>query len=141
MAQVEVILKENFPQLGWVGDRVRVRRGFARNWLIPKNIAVEASARNRKQLEHHVAAINAKKVRIQSEAEELRTRLENCSLHFKLKVGKGGKAFGSISARDIQAELAKQGFELDRRQIKLGEPIREARYREVQPALAWMESG
>ncbi|RMG40188.1 MAG: 50S ribosomal protein L9 [Candidatus Dadabacteria bacterium] len=121
---MEVILKEDLPGLGFVGDRVKVKRGYARNFLFPRGIALEASSKNARMLEHRLREINAKKARLKAAAEELAAKLSQAELNFTLKIGEKGKSFGSISARDIHQGLLDQGFELDRHQIKLPEPIK-----------------
>lgn len=123
---MEVILKENFPSLGYVGDTVSVRGGYARNYLIPRGIAVESSKRNSRLLKHLLTAINAKKVKLRGQAQEYATQIEKIAIEFTLKLGKGGKSFGSITARDIIAELEKHKVSLDRRQVRLTEVVKGA---------------
>lgn len=123
---MEIILQEDFPQLGYVGDRFKVKAGFARNFLIPRGIAVAASSRQGDVIKHKVSIINLKKTRLKKVAEELAERLQAVSLEFVLKAGAGGKTFGSVTSRDIEAELLKKGFELDRKQIRLVESLKVA---------------
>ena len=123
---MEVILNQDFPSLGYVGDKVKVRPGYARNFLIPRGVAIEATARNRSQLRHRLTAINAKKIKLRAEAEEFAKRLGTLTLEFVVKMGSQGKAFGAVTAKDIEAALLKEGVTLDRRQIKLTEPIKKA---------------
>lgn len=123
---MEVILKENFPSLGYVGDLVSVRGGYARNYLIPRGIAIEASKRNTRVLNHLLTAINAKRVKLRGQAQEFASKLEKLSLEFVLKLGKGGKSFGSITYRDIITDLEKQGIVVDRRQVRLAEVVKGA---------------
>lgn len=123
---MEVILQENFLALGYVGDRVKVRRGFARNYLIPRGIAVEASPFNERLLKHKLSVIQGKKLKLKSEAEEYSKRLEGVALEFHLRGSQQGKSFGVIGARDIETELEKQGFQISRKQIKLLDPLRKA---------------
>lgn len=123
---MEVILQEDFPSLGYIGDRVSVRRGYARNFLLPRGIAVEASSSNAKILNHKIAGINAKKAKKKAEAEALGERIKTQKLEFKLKAGGAGKSFGSVTSRDVEAQLKEQGFEIDRRQVKLTDPLRAA---------------
>ena len=121
---MEVILQENYPSLGYVGDRVTVKRGFARNYLLPRGIAIEVSSQSAKELRHKVEIIEAKKKRLKLDAEQEAEKLAIARLEFTLKVGKGGKAFGSITSRDIETALKAQGFEITRKQIRLAEPIK-----------------
>lgn len=122
---MQVILRENYPGLGFIGDTVAVKRGFARNFLIPRGVALEAgNKKNKKELEHHLNAINSKKRKMQGEAEVVAQKIADLKLKFTLKMGRKGKAFGSISASDIEKAINEKGIELDRRQVKLLEPIK-----------------
>jgi large subunit ribosomal protein L9 len=129
---MEVILQSDFPTLGYVGDRVNVANGYARNFLIPRGIAVEASSRNERQIKHLLSSINVKKARLRGEAEELAKRLEAVTLEFKLKVGEGGKTFGSITTKDLEAALKAKGFDILRKQIRQTEPFKKAGEYKVQ---------
>ena len=121
---MEVILKQDFPALGYVGDRVKVRRGYARNFLIPRGIAAEIGSRHARVIGHLVAGINAHKAKLKTEADELAGRLSGAKLDFTLKIGSQGKSFGSVSLRDIELALEQQGFKIDRRQLRLPEQIK-----------------
>jgi len=121
---MEVILKQDYPSLGYVGDKVNVRRGYARNFLIPRGLAVEIGSRNARTLKHLVAGVEAHKAKLKSTAEELAKRLGELKLEFTLKLGAVGKSFGSISLRDVELALEAQGHKLDRRQLKLSEQIK-----------------
>lgn len=132
---MEVILQADFPTLGYVGDRVDVANGYARNFLIPRGIAVEASSRNERQIKHLLSSINVKKARLRGEAEELAKKLEAVTLEFKLKVGEGGKTFGSITTKDLEAAFKAQGFDILRKQIRQTEPFKKAGEFKVQVKL------
>ena len=121
---MEVILEENYPQLGFVGDRVVVKNGFARNYLIPRGIASEVTSRNARMLEHKLAGIQAKKAKLKTEAEEFAGKFSSVKLAFKLKLGEQGKSFGSVTTRDMQAQLVEKGYDIERKQLTLLEPIR-----------------
>lgn len=121
---MEVILREDFLSLGYVGDTVRVKRGFARNYLIPRGIAVESSTTNEKVLKHKLAAIVSKRIKKKAEAEQFAKILEQVIVEFTLKVGAKGKSFGSVTAKDVEASLKALGYEVDRRQIRVIEAIR-----------------
>ncbi len=123
---MEVILKENFPSLGYVGDVVKVKSGYARNFLIPRGIASEASSNNARQLAHKMLGINARRAKLKGEAEELGKKLASVTLAYTLKAGEGGKIFGSVHAKDVEASLAAQGFEISKTQIKLSDSIKKA---------------
>jgi large subunit ribosomal protein L9 len=98
-------------------------------------MAVEASSLNERLLKHRLTAINAKRVKLRAQAQEIVNRMQSLVLEYTLKVGAGGRSFGAISARDIEVQLKEKGFELDRRQIKLLEPIRKAGEFKVQVKL------
>jgi large subunit ribosomal protein L9 len=121
---MEVILQENYPSLGYVGDRVRVRPGFARNFLIPRGIALEASVRNERMLQHRLSAVNAKKAKLRGEAEEYAKKLADVNLEFTIKHGEAGKAFGAITPKDLEAALQKLDFQVSRKQIRIAEPLK-----------------
>ncbi len=121
---MEVILREDYISLGYIGDTVRVRRGFARNYLIPRGIAVEASSANERALTHKLSSIMAKRIKKKAEAEAFGKVLEQVTVEFTLKVGAKGKSFGSVTTRDIETSLKALGYEIDRRQIRLSETIK-----------------
>ncbi|MDZ4786794.1 MAG: 50S ribosomal protein L9 [bacterium] len=123
---MDVILREDFPALGFLGDKVSVKRGFARNFLFPRGIALEANAESERQLRHALGSINSKKLKLRADAEKLSEELQAKTLSFTLKAGEKGKTFGSITAKDIEVELTKLGFAIDRRRIRLGEPFKKA---------------
>ncbi len=121
---MEVILQEDYPQLGYVGDRVNVRNGFARNFLIPKGIAFEAGSRNARELEHRLKGVLAKRKKRFAEAQALGKEVSQVALNFKLKMGEKGKSFGSVTSRDIHSAFEAAGHVLDRKQIRLLESIK-----------------
>ena len=121
---MELILKEDFPKLGYVGDRVSVRSGYARNFLIPRGIALEASGANLRALKHKIDGINAKKAKLKVEAEQFGQKLQGLSLAFELKMGERGKSFGAITTRDVELEFKKHELVFDRKQIKHFDPIK-----------------
>lgn len=123
---MDVILKEDYPSLGYVGDKVSVRGGFARNFLIPRGLAIESSSRNSRVLNHKLGAIQAKRVKLRGQAQEFAQRLAEVKLEFTLKAGSGGRTFGSVTVRDIVVALEKKGVQLDRRQVRLTESVRGA---------------
>ena len=123
---MEVILKENFPSLGYVGDVVRVRNGYARNFLIPRGVAFESTSHNAKLLKHLMAGVNVRRAKLKGEAEELGKKIAAISLAYTLKAGEGGKVFGSIQTKDIETSLLALGFQISRTQIKLNDAIKKA---------------
>lgn len=123
---MEVILREDCLPLGYVGDTVRVKRGYARNYLLPRGLAVEASSTNSRALKHQLSGIMAKRVKKRAEAEQFGAVLSQIIVEFTLKMGAQGKSFGSVTTRDIEASLKSLGYEVDRRQIKLVDVIKGA---------------
>src|SRR3990172_729575 len=118
MAHNDVLLIKPVEGLGAEGDQVRVRAGYARNYLLPRAIAVPLTRANRKQVEA------LKKRRAEREIKELAGRLETVRLAFAVKTGEGGKMFGAITANDIHDKLAQSGLELDKRKILLHTPVK-----------------
>jgi large subunit ribosomal protein L9 len=121
---MEVILREDFLPLGYVGDTINVKRGYARNFLIPRGVAIESSATNDRALKHKLSAIVAKRIKKKSEADQFGSILQQIIVELTLKVGAGGKSFGAITARDIEAALKTLGYTVDRRQIRLVDAIK-----------------
>ena len=121
---VEVILRDDVPNLGKMGDVVRVKPGYARNFLLPRGLAVEASRKNLQVLEHHKRVIGAKAERERKGAEALAGRLEGLQLTVKARAGEEGRLFGSVTNLDVERLLADRGFSIDRRRIGLDEPVK-----------------
>lgn len=131
MAQVKLILREDVPNLGDAGDVVRVRPGFARNYLIPQGKAIHASEGRIRELEHHQRAIAEKVAKEKSEQERVRDQVQALRLEIEAQAGEGGKLFGSVTAANIAERLAEQGVVVDRRKVLLKEPIKEVGEHEV----------
>lgn len=123
---MEVLLVEDYPALGYVGDTVQVRNGYARNYLIPRGIAVDFGSRRAKEFQHILTGVTAKRARLRGEAEELGKKVSGERLAFELKVGSGGKAFGSIGVRDILKQMQEKGYALDKKQVRLSDTIKTA---------------
>jgi large subunit ribosomal protein L9 len=121
---MEVILRQAVENLGHPGDMVKVSAGFARNYLLPRGIAVAATDGNRKRIALEKARLEAAEGQRRESAEELAKRVEQVSLTFSARVGEEGKLFGSVTASDIAEQLAAQGFTIEKRQIDLHEPIK-----------------
>jgi large subunit ribosomal protein L9 len=121
---MEVILQENYPSLGYVGERVKVKRGYARNFLVPRGIAVEASSGSARELKHRLDMINRKRQRLLAEAQKVAKDMEGLILEFTLSSGQGGKSFGAVSIKDIENSLLAKGHKIERKQIRLPEPIK-----------------
>ena len=121
---IQVILRDDVPNLGKIGDVVRVKPGYARNFLLPRGLAVEASGKNLRMLEHHKRIIGAKAEREQKTAEAIAGKLDGLSVTIKANAGEGGRLFGSVTNLDVERLLAEKGFHVDRRRIGLDEPLK-----------------
>jgi large subunit ribosomal protein L9 len=127
MPVTEVILKENIPSLGAEADVVKVRRGFARNFLVPKGKAYEVTPANLKRLNLLKAKRADREAQELNEAEELARKINKVKLEFTLETGETGKAFGSVTAKDIEDKLlAEADLKVDRHRIRLERPIKES---------------
>ena len=124
MAHKQVLLREDIDNLGARGEIVRVKAGYARNYLLPRKLAVEATASNVKQIEGERAALAKREAKERSTAELQANQLKNLNLKFERKVGEAGVLYGSVTSMDIAHELQSQGYEIDRRKIVLREPIK-----------------
>lgn len=121
---MQVILTQDVEHLGKAGELVTVRAGYGRNYLLPKGMAVSATERNRKRLEHDRQVIAQRVAREQAEASSLGERLSRMTLQFERRVSDDGKMFGSVTARNITEQLKVAGIDIDHRRIQLGEPIK-----------------
>lgn len=125
MASQEVILREDVPNLGHIGDVVRVRPGYARNYLLPRGLAVDASHGNLRTLEHEKRVLGAKAERHRQAAEGIKGKLEGLRLTVRALAGETGRLFGSVTNLDLERLLAERGFAIDRRRILLPDPIKD----------------
>ena len=121
---MKVILTQAVPHLGQVGDQVDVARGYARNYLIPRNLAVEATASHLRSLQQLKAQGTQREERLKQEADSVTERLRGLILTFARAAGDQERLFGSVTSSDIAEALAKQGIRLDRKKIVLEEPIK-----------------
>ena len=122
---VEVILRDDVPKLGKIGDVVRVKPGYARNYLLPRGLALEASRKNLRVLEHQKRLIGAKADRDRKTAEAQAKQVEGLELRVEARAGDEGRLFGSVTNLDIERLLAARGVTVDRRRILLEEPIKQ----------------
>jgi large subunit ribosomal protein L9 len=129
---MNVILAENVKGLGNMGDVVKVKPGYARNFLLPNKLAVEASAHNLKELEHHRRQLSRKAEKLSQEAAVVKKRIEALECVLAHRAGEEGKLFGSVTSMEIEAALAEKGVEIDRRKILLGHPIKSLGTHEVE---------
>jgi len=121
---MQVILKEDVEKLGAMGQIVEVKRGYARNYLLPKSLAVEATDRNLKQLEHTKRVVTDKIKKVQKESQTLAEKIGQTALTLYHLAGEEEKLFGSVTSMEIAEALKEQGIEIDKRKIVLDEPIR-----------------
>ena len=121
---MEIILRQAVENLGKTGDVVKVKSGYARNYLLPHGLAYEATPGNLKRIQQERDRLDAAENERRSAAQAIAEKLEQVSLTFSARVGEEGKLFGSVTAADIQQQLESQGFHIERRQIDLHEPIK-----------------
>lgn len=132
---MEVILQDNVSNLGFVGDIVKVKSGYARNFLFPQKLALPADKKNIAEFEHHKKVIEVKKAKKKSEAAELKKRIEALELVIAHAAGEGEKLFGSVTSSDVQQELAAKGFNVDRKLIRIETQIKTIGVHEVEIVL------
>ena len=125
MANTQVLLREDIDNLGARGEIVRVKAGYARNYLLPRKLAVQATASNVKQIEQERAALLRKEATERAGAEAQAGQMNALRLNFERKVGEHGILYGSVTSMDIQEALREKGYEFDRRRIHLAEAIKE----------------
>lgn len=121
---MKVILKENIETLGHIGDIVKVAPGYARNYLLPKGYAIEATTKNAKALEHAKRQMEYKKNKVLEQAKNLSERISATPLKLQHQAGEGDKLFGSVTNMDLAENLQKLGLDIDRKRIMLAEPIK-----------------
>ena len=121
---MKVILKDDVKNVGNMGDIVKVTDGYARNYLVPKGLAVEASSKNVKSVEHEKRIIQEKAKKIRNSAQDLSDRISKVTLVMKANAGEEGKLFGSVTTMDIAEALKNEGFDIDKKKISLDEPIK-----------------
>jgi large subunit ribosomal protein L9 len=121
---MEVILRQAVENLGKPGDVVKVSNGYARNFLLPRGVAFEATPGNLKRIAQEKERLEAAENERRTAAQTLAERLEQVSLTFSARVGEEGKLFGSVTATDIAHQLEGQGFTIEKRQVDLHEPLK-----------------
>lgn len=133
---MEVILREDVPHLGHIGDIVKVRPGYARNYLLPRGLATVADKRNLRVLEHEKRIVEEKRKRTMSAAEQQAKQLSAMTITIAARAGEEGKLFGSVTNIDIERALTDAGQTIERRRIRLDEPIKSLGDYKVAIALA-----
>ena len=124
MPTTKIILRQDYENLGNIGDVVDVKSGYARNFLIPRGIAYHATTGALRAVEAEKHAYNAKQTRLEEDARAIGEKLESVSITIPMKVGEEDRLFGSVTAQMISEELARQGHIIDRRSIQIEEPIK-----------------
>jgi large subunit ribosomal protein L9 len=121
---MKVILMKEVGNLGEVGDVVEVADGYGRNYLLPRGLAVAATAKNKRQIEHEKLLREHRVARAKKDAETLAERLQAVACRFTRKAGDEGRLFGSVTSMDIAEQLKEAGVDIDRRRIQLEQPIK-----------------
>jgi large subunit ribosomal protein L9 len=124
MAHTKILLRQDVDDLGARGEIVRVRAGYARNYLLPRKLAVEATTSNVKQIEKERAALLKKEASERAGAQGQAEQIGKLVLEFKRKAGEQGALYGSVTSMDIAEALKERGYEIDRHRIHLREPIK-----------------
>jgi large subunit ribosomal protein L9 len=123
-ANIQVVLQQDVDKVGKSGDLVRVRPGFARNYLLPRQLAVPATTAAVHRIEHDKAVALAKADKTKKEGREVATKLASLAIKVAQKAGDDGRLFGSVTTKDIEAAVKTQGMTIDRKRIQLAEPIK-----------------
>jgi large subunit ribosomal protein L9 len=121
---MKVILKEDIKNIGKTGQIVDVADGYARNYLVPKGLAIEANIKNIKSIEHEKRVLQEKAKRLKDSALDVASRISAMTLSIKAKAGEDGKLFGSVTTMDIAEALRREGIDIDKKKIVLEEPIK-----------------
>jgi large subunit ribosomal protein L9 len=124
MAHTKVLLREDVDDLGARGEIVRVRAGYARNYLLPRKLAVEATAGNVKGIESERAALLKKEAKERASADAQSQQMSTLELEFKRKAGEQGALYGSVTSMDVAEALRERGYEIDRHRIHMREPLK-----------------
>ncbi len=121
---MEVILKEDVPKLGNRGDVVKVAEGYGRNYLLPKKLAIKATAANKAVIDQMKASALRRSAKEKGDAEALAKQFEGINLHFTRRAGENDQLFGSVTSSDVAHELEARGFNVDRRKIAVDHPMK-----------------
>jgi large subunit ribosomal protein L9 len=132
---MKVILTKDMDNLGKAGTLVEVKPGYGRNYLIPRAMAVLATAKNVRQLDHEKAGILARAAKVKASMSAQANKLNNVEVKLARKVGEQDKLFGSVTSKDVQEALASAGYQLDRKQFHLPEPLKTLGTHEVEVKL------
>lgn len=122
---MKLILCEDVDNLGHMGDTVNVADGYARNFLVPRKLAVPVQSASAKQIQHEMAIIKRREEKVRAAQQSLAKQLENVTIEIKMRAGEGDKLFGSVTTANIADQLTELGYEVNRKGIELAEPIKE----------------
>ena len=122
---MEIILIEDVPSLGDIGDLVNVKPGYGRNFLVPRKLAIVASSKNKARLEHEKRIVSFRLQKAKAQSAEAAKKLAGVTLTFARKVGEQAKLFGSVTSHDIAQALTDKGIVIDRKKVLLHEPLRQ----------------
>ncbi|HYA12024.1 MAG TPA: 50S ribosomal protein L9 [Thermodesulfovibrionales bacterium] len=121
---MKIILKEDIKKIGKMGQIVDVADGFARNYLVPKGLAIEANTKNIRSVEHEKKIVHERARKLKDSAQDLSSKISAMTITIKAKAGEEGKLFGSVTTMDIAEALHNEGIEIDKKRISLEEPIK-----------------
>lgn len=121
---IQVVLQQDMANLGKSGDLVKVRPGYARNYLLPRQLALPATTANVALIEHQKALAAARAAKLKAEAEAAAAKIATVSVKIAHKAGEDGRLFGSVGAKDIAAALAAAGVTVDKKKLHLNEPLK-----------------
>jgi len=124
-SNIEVILKEDIDKLGKAGDLVKVKPGYARNYLMPKSLAVAATRGNIKRVEHERKAVLSRVVKLKKSAEEVAKQLEELTIRIAKPVGDSDRLYGSVTTKEVVEILQEKGFSIDRKKLELPGTIKQ----------------
>jgi large subunit ribosomal protein L9 len=122
---IQVVLRESVSKLGKAGELVKVRPGFARNFLVPRGLAVVATEGSVRQIEHERTAALVRAAKLRKESEAIATQLAAVTIHIAKPVGEGEKLYGSVTSKDIAEALEAKGFSIEKKLIQLDDSIRQ----------------
>ena len=132
---MKVILTKDLDNLGKAGALVEVKPGYGRNYLLPRQLAVLATDKNIRQLDHQKAGILARAAKEKANMDAMAKKLSAIEVKFTRKVGEQNKLFGSVTSKDVHEQLTSQGYQVERKQIHLPEPLKEIGTHEVEVKL------
>jgi large subunit ribosomal protein L9 len=132
---MKVILTKDIPNLGKPGALVTVKTGYGRNYLLPRNLAVLATDKNLRRMEHDKSGILARAAKEKQNMDAMAKKLSVIEVKFTRKVGEQNKLFGSVTSKDVHEQIAAQGYQVERKQIHLPDPLREIGTHEVEVKL------